>query len=191
MDSPIKFTIEKKADDRILARAGTLETSHGIIETPTFAVVGTKATVKAITPEQLRELGGEVMLANTYHLHLRPGSEVVKKAGGLHKFAGWDGPMMTDSGGFQVFSLGEAFGKGITKITSHKEVLEEVFDKGRPEPVAKITEDGVHFKSYIDGHNEYLTPEKSIEIQHNLGADIIFAFDECTSPHASYEYQKE
>src|SRR3989344_3949814 len=193
MDSPIKFTIEKKAGakENKLLRAGIVHTPHGNIETPAFAVVGTKATVKAITPEELKAISVEVMLANTYHLHLRPGSEVIRKAGGLHKFAGWQGPMMTDSGGFQVFSLGEAFGKGITKITSHKEVLEEVFDKGRPEPVAKITEDGVHFKSYIDGHNEFLTPEKSIEIQHNLGADIIFAFDECTSPHASYEYQKE
>ncbi len=193
--SPIKFTITKKFGT--LARAGVIHTPHGDIETPAFVAVGTKATVKSLTPLEIKATGAEVVLANTYHLHLRPGSEVVKGAGGLHKFMGWDGPMITDSGGFQVFSLGVAMGKGISKITSHTcPPLPEASGEGRRDDaelasIVKITDDGVHFKSYIDGAELYLTPERSIEIQHNLGADIIIAFDECTSPHASYEYQQE
>lgn len=191
MSSPIQFKIIKKTEG--LMRAGLIATPHGDIETPAFITVGTKATVKALTPEEIKETGSQVVLSNTYHLHLRPGSEIVKKAGGLHAFMAWQGPMMTDSGGFQVFSLGAAMGKGITKITSHDESERERKDTTREEmqPVAKITDDGVSFKSYIDGSEHYFTPEKSIEIQHNLGADIIFAFDECTSPHADYNYQKE
>jgi len=196
---PITFEILKKGSG--LARAGIIHTPHGDIETPAFTTVGTKATVKALTPHEIRETGSQVVLANTYHLHLRPGSETVKKAGGLHEFMNWGGPMITDSGGFQVFSLGAAMGKGISKITSHSEEekrREEEEKGGREEvlkeemaPVARITDEGVHFKSYIDGSEHYFTPERSIDIQHNLGADIIIAFDECTSPHASYEYQKE
>ncbi|MES2059803.1 MAG: tRNA guanosine(34) transglycosylase Tgt [Patescibacteria group bacterium] len=185
----IKFTIEKRGP--ALARAGVIDTPHGPILTPAFAVVGTKATVKAITTAELSDIGAQILLCNTYHLHLRPSSELIKKAGGLHKFVNWVGPIMTDSGGFQVFSLGAAMGKGISKITSHdEEFREEPIDKDLA-PVAKISDDGVSFKSYIDGAEHYFTPERSIEIQHNLGADIIFAFDECTSPHAGKEYQKE
>lgn len=137
------------------ARAGAFTTPHGILKTPVFAPVGTQATVKAITPAQLHELGAQLVLANTYHLHLRPGSELVAEMGGLHQFMQWDGPMLTDSGGFQVFSLAET---------------------------RRIDEDGVNFKSHIDGSAKRLSPKISIAIQENLGADIIMAFDECADP---------
>lgn len=184
----MKFTIEKKLEGA-LGRAGVLETPHGAIHTPAFVVVGTKATIKALSPEQVKSLGAEVVLGNTYHLYLEPGDELVKKGGSFGKFMNWDGPTMTDSGGFQVFSLGAAFGKKIGKITKEEIVPDELEEEaGR---LAKIDDDGVTFKSHLDGSEHRLTPERSIEIQHNIGADIIFAFDECTSPHAPYEYQKE
>jgi len=185
---PIKFTIEKKLAGK-LGRAGILETSHGSIETPAFVAVGTKATVKALTPEQVKDLGAQVVLANTYHLYLQPGDDIVRDAGGIHKFMNWNGPTMTDSGGFQAFSLGAAFGENVTKIAKAGEIKTET--KNSASALAKVTEDGVEFRSCIDGSAHFFTPEKSIEIQHNIGADMIFAFDECTSPHAPYEYQKE
>lgn len=191
--APIKFSIEKELPDA-LGRAGTLETPHGVIHTPAFVSVGTKATVKALTPEQIIETGAEVVLANTYHLYLEPGDERVKKFGGLHKFMNWSGPMMTDSGGFQVFSLGAAYGKElskITKITDPSQILAERSLDGEAPRLANIGADGVSFRSHHDGSLHYITPEKSIEIQHNLGADIIFAFDECTSPTESLRYQEE
>ncbi len=195
------FSIEKKLDGK-LGRAGVLETPHGAIQTPAFVSVGTKATVKALTPVQVKESGAQVVLANTYHLYLEPGEKILKEAGGLGKFMGWDGPTMTDSGGFQVFSLG---GKGTSKITSsttsqtspqkeHSDILQNVRMFPGEEagaPLVKIDEDGVTFKSYKDGSEHRFTPERSIEIQHNIGADIIFAFDECTSPNAPLEYQRE
>lgn len=205
---PIDFKIEKKIKNA-LGRAGVLTTPHGMIHTPAFVVVGTKATVKALSPEQVKELGAEVVLANTYHLYLQPGEEILKKAGGLHNFMNWQGPTMTDSGGFQVFSLGAAFGQKISKLGKKKylgvrlpsptwepnsQVSDgSVFEEKKEEyaPLAKIDEDGVTFKSPIDGSMHRFTPERSIEIQHAIGADMIFAFDECTSPTASYEYQKE
>ncbi len=137
------------------ARAGVFHTPHGSIPTPIFAPVGTQATVKAITPAQLDELGCSLVLANTYHLFLRPGADLVAEMGGLHEFMQWHGPILTDSGGFQVFSLG---------------------------PLRKIDEDGVTFKSYIDGSTHRLTPEDSVHVQEKLGADIIMAFDECADP---------
>ncbi|MEG1645834.1 MAG: tRNA guanosine(34) transglycosylase Tgt [Clostridia bacterium] len=142
------------------ARIGKLTTPHGVIETPVFMPVGTNATVKALAPRDVEELGSSIILANTYHLYLRPGHELVKKAGGLHKFMHWDKPILTDSGGFQVFSLST---------------------------MRKISDDGVMFNSYIDGSKHYLTPEKSIEIQNALGADIIMAFDECTAGDTDYK----
>ncbi len=189
----IKFKIEKKLKGK-LGRVGILETPHGIIETPAFVTVGTKATVKALTPEQVKELGAQVVLANTYHLYLQPGDEILKKAGGLHKFMNWSGPTMTDSGGFQAFSLGVAFGSGVSKIASadKKEVTRcGEMGEGIGCSLAKIDENGVTFRSHIDGSEHKFTPEKSIQIQHNIGADMIFAFDECTSPKADYDYQKE
>ncbi|HEX9029122.1 MAG TPA: tRNA guanosine(34) transglycosylase Tgt [Anaerolineales bacterium] len=138
------------------ARAGIFHTPHGDIPTPVFAPVGTQATVKALTPAQLSELGASLVLSNTYHLYLRPGADIVAEMGGLHEFMQWPNPMLTDSGGFQVFSLAE---------------------------MRKIDEDGVTFKSHIDGSTHRFTPEKSIEIQQKLGADIIMAFDECAPPY--------
>ncbi len=193
MTSPIKFTIVKKLEGK-LGRAGTIETPHGVIETPAFVTVGTKGTVKSLTPEQVAAAGAQVVLANTYHLYLEPGDEEVAKAGGLQKFMNWHGPTMTDSGGFQVFSLGAAYGKNISKITKSgpEELLlaESQEEKERPK-IVQIDHDGVMFRSHLDGNAHYITPEKSIDIQHNLGADIIFAFDECTSPNEPLHYQKE
>ena len=195
----MQFKIEKKLKNN-LGRAGVLTTAHGEIHTPCFVPVGTKATVKSLNPEQVRELGAEVVLANTYHLYLQPGDEVVKNAGGLGKFMNWrrsDGniaPTMTDSGGFQVFSLGAAYGKElskITKVTDPSFLIPERFDDSDAPRLAKIGQDGVSFKSHLDGSIHYITPEKSIQIQHNLGADIIFAFDECTSPSEDLQYQEE
>lgn len=171
-----------------------LETAHGVIETPAFVAVGTKATVKSLNPEQVREAGTQVVLGNTYHLYLQPGDEIVRNAGGIGKFMNWPGPTMTDSGGFQVFSLGAAYGKDIskiTKITDPSLLIPERFDDSGAPRLAKIGQDGVSFKSHLDGIIHYITPEKSIEIQHNLGADIIFAFDECTSPTEDLKYQEE
>ncbi|NCN07981.1 tRNA guanosine(34) transglycosylase Tgt [Candidatus Parcubacteria bacterium] len=195
--SAIKFSIDKELPGNPPAgggRAGVLETPHGVIHTPAFVSVGTKATVKALTPEQIIETGAEVVLANTYHLYLEPGDERVKKLGGLHKFMNFSGPMMTDSGGFQVFSLGAAYGKElskITKITDPSQMLSERSLDGEVPRLANIGADGVSFRSHHDGTLHYITPEKSIDIQHNLGADIIFAFDECTSPTEDFRYQEE
>jgi queuine tRNA-ribosyltransferase len=189
----MEFKIEKKLKSG-LGRAGVLNTAHGKILTPAFVPVGTKASVKALTPEQVKDLGAEIVLANTYHLYLQPGDELVAKAGGLHAFMNWQGPIITDSGGFQVFSLGAAYGKEIskvTKITDPSLLIPERFDDSDAPRLAKIGQDGVSFKSHLDGSIHYITPEKSIEIQHNLGADIIFAFDECTSPTEDFAYQKE
>ncbi len=191
---PLEFKIEKKLEGS-LGRAGVLKTPHGEIKTPSFVVVGTKATVKSVQPEDLKENNTQVVLANTYHLYLQPGDEIIRDAGGLHKFMNWQGPMMTDSGGFQVFSLGVAYGKEIGKVVSINDpslLIPErsSADDGVPR-LATIGNDGVSFRSHIDGSLHYITPEKSIEIQHNLGADIIFAFDECTSPTENNRYQEE
>ena len=176
-----------------LGRAGSLKTPHGTIKTPAFVTVGTKATVKALTPEQVKSLGAQVVLANTYHLYLQPGEEVMREAGGLNKFMNWGGPTMTDSGGFQVFSLGAAFGVKVGKLAKVGEVFtgDEIEKGDEAGKLAKIDEDGVTFKSYKDGSEHRFTPERSIEIQHAIGADMIFVFDECTSPAAPYEYQRE
>ncbi len=187
------FKIEKKLKDR-LGRVGVLETPHGVIETPAFVAVGTKATVKSLNPEQVQGAGTQVVLGNTYHLYLQPGDEIVRDAGGIGKFMNWPGPTMTDSGGFQVFSLGVAYGKDISKITKITDptfMIPERFDDSDAPRLAKIGQDGVSFKSHLDGSIHYITPEKSIQIQHNLGADIIFAFDECTSPTEDLKYQEE
>ena len=190
----INFKIEKKIDGA-LGRAGVVSTAHGEIQTPCFVPVGTKATVKGVTPEMLSALGAQIALANTYHLYLQPTDELVRDAGGLHKFMNWNKPLMTDSGGFQVFSLGVAYGKGISKILHPADVGHQIperssADDGVPK-LATVGNDGVSFRSHIDGSSHYITPEKSIEIQHTLGADIIFAFDECTSPTDTLRYQEE
>lgn len=188
------FTIEKKLKNR-LGRAGSVTTPHGVIETPAFVVVGTKATVKGVTPEQLHDLGAQVILANTYHLYLQPGDARVREAGGLHTFMHWDGPTMTDSGGFQAYSLGTAYAKNYNKFLSRSELEKitqgETVLRGTKEQLMRISEEGAAFRSHLDGSKHLLSPEKSIAIQHNIGADIIFAFDECTAPMDPYDYQKE
>ena len=189
----LDFKINKKLPGK-LGRAGTITTAHGVIETPAFVVVGTKATVKSLSTEQVKEAGAQVVLGNTYHLYLQPGDETVKKLGGLGKMMNWKRPTMTDSGGFQVFSLGAAYKKGISKIlqiTDPSLMIPERFDDSDAPRLAKIGQDGVSFTSHLDGSVHYITPEKSIQIQHNLGADIIFAFDECTSPNEDLKYQGE
>lgn len=194
----MKFKIEKKLKNG-RGRAGQIQTDNGVINTPAYIVVGTKATVKSLTPEQVKDLGGEAVLANTYHLYLQPGEEVLKKAGGLHKFMNWSGPTFTDSGGFQAFSLGAAYNNKVGKIGKVKTEEALVKNNDRDEDLAtqhnnalaKVDEEGVTFKSIIDGSSHRFTPERSMEIQHAIGADILFAFDECTSPIAPYEYQKE
>lgn len=180
-----------------LARAGRVETPHGGILTPAFVPVATRAALRGVTVEMARELGAEILMANTYHLHFTPGEEVVREGGGVSKFMNWNGPTMTDSGGFQVFSLGAGFGRGVGKLggLASKTHLEARPPSGWNGQVGvgtnvKIDDDGVDFRSPIDGRKERFTPERSIDIQHALGADIIFAFDECTSPEVSYAYQK-
>jgi queuine tRNA-ribosyltransferase len=153
-----EFTIKTKCNDT-LARTGRLETPHGSIRTPVYMPVGTQATVKSLTPEQVKATGAEILLSNTYHLYLRPGHELVREAGGLHRFMNWDRPILTDSGGFQVFSLGD---------------------------LRKITEEGVLFASHLDGSRHMFSPEKVMEIEQALGADIIMAFDECTALPSDY-----
>ena len=146
------------------ARRGIVHTPHGDIQTPVFMPVGTQATVKSMTPEELKEVGAQIILANTYHLFLRPGHELIKEAGGLHEFMHWDRPILTDSGGFQVFSLGA---------------------------LRTISEEGVEFRSHLDGSKQFLSPEKAMEVENALGADIIMAFDECCPYPSTYEYTKK
>lgn len=192
---PISFTVHAREGK---ARTGVLATLHGEIKTPAFVPVGTKAGVKGILPTQLEALGSQVVLANTYHLYLQPGEKLVEDAGGLGKFMGWAGPTISDSGGFQVFSLGAGFGKNIQTVSEdEKNAIEQgvtMFDQdvqSQHGQLAIIDEEGVTFTSHIDGSLHRFTPERSVEIQHALGADIFFAFDECTSPEADYEYQKD
>lgn len=191
----LEFKIEK---DNKGARAGVITTPHGSFNTPAFCVVGTKGTVKGVFPHDLKELvGAEVALANTYHLFLQPGEELINEAGGLHTFMNWNGPLVTDSGGFQVFSLGAGYNKGLSKFVKPEEEhtrTPTIFDEDiltQHGKLAIVDEEGVSFTSHIDGTLYRFTPERSVEIQHKLGADIFFAFDECTSPDADYDYQKE
>jgi len=204
MIKPITFEIKMKNRGN-LARAGIIHTPHGDIKTPAFVVVGTKASVKSLMSEDLiNYVGNQVTLANTYHLFLQPGHAIIKEAGGLQKFANWQMPTITDSGGFQVFSLGAAFGKGVTKFAKNDvgesdievpvrkglNVYSQKFAKDHGK-LCLIDEDGVTFTSHLDGSMHRFTAERSIEIQHALGADIMIAFDECTSPTADRDYQKE
>ena len=161
------------------ARLGELKTPHGTVQTPAFIFCATKAAIKGLHPKQMREEGTQFILANTYHLMLQPGPEVIEKAGGLHKFMGWDGPMLTDSGGFQIFSLG------------HGSVASEIKGKRfneRPKTLLKITEEGAKFRSYVNGLTYFLTPERSIEIQRMLGPDFVVVLDECTPFHVDKTY---
>ena len=159
----VRFCVTHE-DNSTAARTGLLYTPHGVVETPVFMAVGTQATVKTMTPEEVREAGGQMILCNTYHLYLRPGHEVIREAGGLHRFMNWNGPILTDSGGFQVFSLA---------------------------PLRRITEEGVAFRSHIDGSLHFFSPEKAVEVQMALGSDIAMVFDECTPYPCDYNYAKE
>ena len=185
----VKFNFKITDEDK-KARAGVVTTEHGKFKTPCFVPVATAATVRALDNRDLKELKTEVTLANTYHLHLRPGDELIKKLGGLHKFMNWDKPIITDSGGFQAFSLGFGMEHGIGKIgsvfTNKKSSIKNKTNKKQ----AEVDNFGVTFKSPINGDKIKLTAKKSMEIQSNLGADIIMAFDECTSPLSDYEYTK-
>lgn len=198
------------------ARAGILKTAHGEVETPIFMPVGTQASVKSLSPDDLKMNRAEIILGNTYHLYLRPGSKLIKKMGGLHKFMNWNGPILTDSGGFQAFSLGAMIEHGVKKIekgsgvegknmpadgkitpqndivvySSVKKNRENNSKRGR-EVLSKITEAGVEFKSHLDGSKHLLTPEKSIEVQLDLGSDIVLVLDELLSPLHNPEYVKQ
>jgi queuine tRNA-ribosyltransferase len=183
------FDITHKLDGT-LARAGKITTPHGDIETPAFIVGGTKATVKTLTVEQVKELGGQSILANTYHLMLRPGADIVAEGGGLGAFMNYDGPTFTDSGGFQVFSLGVAYKKGIDAV-AHTEKGDASHAKATATQLVKITEKGAHFRSHIDGQKLLMTPESSMELQHQIAADIHMAFDECPAPLAQRSYIEE
>jgi queuine tRNA-ribosyltransferase len=173
-----RFEILKK-DKKSKARLGKISTAHGVIETPAFVPVGTKATVKGLTPQDLKEAEVQILFGNTYHLHLRPGEDTVKDFGGLAKFMSWNGPTITDSGGFQVFSLGQLK----MKLTEEGE--------GTEVKVVNIKNDGVMFRSHIDGSKHLFTPEISIEIQKKLGADLILAFDECAPHPSTKDYTRE
>ena len=169
-------------DENSKARVGVLKTVHGNLETPAFIFCGTKATVKGVLPSSLIETNTQIILSNTYHLMLQPGSEVIANSGGLQKFTNWNGPMMTDSGGYQIFSLG------------HGSVSEEIKGKnltGRNKSLLKITEEGASFKNYLNGDKILLTPEKSIDIQRDLGADLIFVLDECTPYNVDKNYTEK
>lgn len=185
MKKALEFTVTHRTSGT-LARAGVIHTPHGTIETPAFIPVGTKATLKSLTPEQLAATGAQAVLANAYHLFLRPGHEIIDEAGGIHEFMHWSKPTFTDSGGFQVMSLGVGFkkvidmtGQGDGNVTKKKDKL------------AWIDDDGVTFKSHLDGSIHRFTPEVSMQIQHGIGADITFAFDELTTLHHDYAYQVE
>lgn len=190
----MEFEILKKSK-KSRARLGFIKTSHGVIETPSFVPVATQATIKTLTFAEAEAVGSQILIANTYHLHLRPGENIVKHHGGLHKFMNWNKPLMTDSGGYQVFSLG--FGKdfGVGKIMNNNAsayVNNNVAVISGQQPAnLKIMENGVFFRSHIDGKKIFLNPTRSIKIQESLGADIIFAFDECPPPNADYQYNKK
>jgi len=175
------------------ARAGRLVTPHGPIETPSFVAVGTQATVKAVSTEDLRKIGNQVIITNAYHLHLQPSEDLIEKMGGLHRFMGWEGPLMTDSGGFQIFSHGAGKEHGVGKIAP---IFPEEKDRGqhlnskKGTPLVKVDEEGVEFISYLDGSRHRFTPEGVMEIGRKLGADIILVLDECTSPLHDYHYTK-
>ena len=182
-----------------LARLGVIKTAHGDLHTPAFFPVATQAVIKTLTNDNIKQIGFEGILANTYHLYLRPGEKIVNKMGGLHKFMNFNGVMATDSGGFQVFSLGAGIAHGVGKIAKifpgpqQSKPSTPLFNScdRRNRNMVRITEEGVYFRSHLDGSQHFLSPEKSMQIQQDLGADITFAFDECTSPLAGQEYTKK
>lgn len=183
----------ESSDNQGLGRTGVISTPHGQIQTPAFIAVGTKASVKAVLPEAISDLGAQAVLANAYHLYLQPGADIVDEAGGLGQFMNWAGPTFTDSGGFQVMSLGSGFKKVIDMAGAPSNADQHSDDKVAPgkERLAHIDDDGVWFKSHLDGSRHRFSPEVSMQVQHQLGADIMFAFDELTTLHNSRRYQEE
>ena len=188
----LPFTVHARLTDPSGAplggRVGTIHTPHGDIRTPAFIPVGTKATVKSVLPESMDQLGAQALLANAYHLYLQPGSDIVDEAGGLSRFMNWPGPTFTDSGGFQVLSLGVGFKKILAMDVQGKQ-NDDVIAEGK-DRLAHVDDDGVTFKSHIDGSLHRFTPEVSMRVQHEIGADIIFAFDECTTLLNTRSYQE-
>ncbi|WP_392508865.1 tRNA guanosine(34) transglycosylase Tgt [Naumannella halotolerans] len=182
------FEVGSRLDGQ-LGRTGVITTPHGQIETPAFIAVGTKATVKAVLPESMAELGAQAVLANAYHLYLQPGSDIVESAGGLGRFMNWPGPTFTDSGGFQVMSLGVGF-KKVLAMDAKGVTGDDVIAAGK-ERMAHVDDDGVTFKSHLDGTMHRFTPEVSMKVQHQIGADIIFAFDELTTLMNTRGYQEQ
>jgi queuine tRNA-ribosyltransferase len=182
------FSIEAELPGR-LGRAGVIRTPHGDIRTPAFIAVGTQATVKAVLPETMKQLGAQALLANAYHLYLQPGADIVEGAGGLGAFMNWPGPTFTDSGGFQVLSLGAGFRK-VLAMDTERVRADDIIAEGK-ERLARVDDDGVTFTSHLDGSTHRFTPEVSIRIQHQIGADIIFAFDELTTLVNTRGYQEE
>jgi queuine tRNA-ribosyltransferase len=183
-----EFSFEISHAGQGLARAGIISTPHGLIQTPCFVPVGTKATVKSVLPEAMKEIGSQALLANAYHLYLQPGADVLDDAGGLSKFMNWPGPTFTDSGGFQVLSLGVGFKKVLAMDANTFRADDVVANK--KDRLAHVDDEGVTFKSHIDGSMHRFTPEISMQVQHQIGADIIFAFDECTTLHNTRRYQE-
>jgi queuine tRNA-ribosyltransferase len=186
-DRGFSFDVEHELENG-LGRAGVMHTPHGDIRTPAFTPVGTKGTVKAVLPEMMRDLGAQVILANAYHLYLQPGADIVDEAGGVAAFMGWDGPTITDSGGFQVLSLGVGF-KKILAMDASTVRSDDVIAEGK-DRLAHVDDDGVTFKSHLDGSMHRFSPEVSMRVQHQIGADIMFAFDECTTLLNTREYQE-
>ncbi len=192
---PRRFAFEVHAQ-RGAARAGTLHTPHGAVATPAFVGVGTQATVKAVDPEVVAATGTQILFANTYHLYLRPGAERVAAHGGLHRFMGWDRPIMTDSGGFQVFSLGASIDHGVGKVANIFPGADASAPGGAPRlsaaggSMVEVGEHEVRFRSHVDGSVHTFTPEISIQVQRALGADVVLAFDECTSPLHDERYTR-
>ncbi|MBP2218276.1 queuine tRNA-ribosyltransferase [Arthrobacter sp. CAN_C5] len=188
------FTVDQRLSDPtggpLHGRTGTITTPHGEIRTPAFIAVGTKASVKAVLPESMKDLGAQALLANAYHLYLQPGPDVLDEAGGLGRFMNWNGPTFTDSGGFQVMSLGSGFKKVITMNVADAGTSDHAVAAGK-ERLAHIDDDGVWFKSHLNGDRHRFTPEISMQVQHQLGADIMFAFDELTTLMNSRGYQEE
>jgi len=178
-----------KQSKKSRARLGILKTPHGEVETPAFIPVATRASVRMLDTREIEALGSQMLISNTFHLHLTPGEKIVKKAGGVHGYMDWKKPVMTDSGGFQVFSFGFGRDHGVGKIL--KEEKEKSIETKQQPSQIKIGEDGVEFRSPINGDKLFLSPRESIKIQEAIGADIMFAFDECPSPLANEEYMKQ